>query len=140
MEGCAAGPEVERAAAIARVLGTEWRSLTAGCDGFLTSTPTRASGGLEGQRVVWGEMDSFQHVNNVNYIRYAESARVNWMRRFAYADGGADPERRAAWLELMQPKAVGLIMKSIKAEYKFVSFVQSLTHFSFFRLKLLTPS
>ncbi len=26
--------------------------------------------------VAWGEMDSFQHVNNINYFRYFESARI----------------------------------------------------------------
>ena len=26
--------------------------------------------------VRWGDMDSFQHVNNVSYFRYFESARI----------------------------------------------------------------
>ncbi|KAI1080847.1 thioesterase-like superfamily-domain-containing protein [Whalleya microplaca] len=60
-------------------------------------------------------MDSFGHVNNANYIRYAESARVNWIIHFA----GVDPAHRAEWRELMTPTGTGLIMKSIKAEYKF---------------------
>ncbi|RDX36288.1 acyl-CoA thioesterase [Kangiella sp. HD9-110m-PIT-SAG07] len=30
-------------------------------------------------RVAWGEMDAFQHVNNVSYIRYFESARIAYM-------------------------------------------------------------
>ncbi|WP_343985806.1 thioesterase family protein [Kangiella japonica] len=30
-------------------------------------------------RVAWGEMDAFQHVNNVSYIRYFESARITYM-------------------------------------------------------------
>ena len=39
---------------------------------------------LEGYSVVieipiaWGEMDSFQHVNNVAYFRYFESARIRY--------------------------------------------------------------
>lgn len=32
------------------------------------------------QPVAWGEMDSFNHVNNVAYYRYAESARISYMR------------------------------------------------------------
>lgn len=29
--------------------------------------------------VAWGEMDAFQHVNNVSYIRYFESARIAYL-------------------------------------------------------------
>ena len=32
------------------------------------------------QAVVWGEMDAFNHVNNVVYYRYAESARIEYLR------------------------------------------------------------
>ncbi|RWA03670.1 hypothetical protein EKO27_g11432 [Xylaria grammica] len=55
------------------------------------------------------------HVNNATYIRYAESARVNWILSFA----ARDPKHREAWNDLMKPKSIGLIMKSIKADYKF---------------------
>lgn len=51
------------------------------------------------------------------YNRYAESARVNWTLKFA----ASDPQHRAEWLELMTPKSVGLILRSIKTDYKFVS-------------------
>ncbi|KAI2602452.1 thioesterase-like superfamily-domain-containing protein [Hypoxylon sp. NC1633] len=103
--------QARRAAGVLRVLATEWRELAAGAEGFLTG----GRRGLESQQVVWGEMDSFGHVNNANYIRYAESARVNWIIHFA----AADPAHGALWRELMTPKGTGLIMKSIKAEYKF---------------------
>jgi acyl-CoA thioester hydrolase len=39
------------------------------------------------QAVVWGDMDSYQHVNNVVYFRYFENARLEYFRRldwFAY--------------------------------------------------------
>ncbi|KAI8961520.1 hypothetical protein F5Y11DRAFT_326074 [Daldinia sp. FL1419] len=111
MFGCTRA-QAQRAAAILRILGTEWRELTAGAEGFLTG----GRRGLENQQVVWGEMDSFGHVNNANYIRYAESARVNWIIHFA----SVDPGNGTRWRELMTPKGTGLIMKSIKAEYKFV--------------------
>ncbi|XP_014561775.1 hypothetical protein COCVIDRAFT_33382 [Bipolaris victoriae FI3] len=55
------------------------------------------------------------HVNNVMYNRYAESARVNWTLNFA----ASDPQHRAEWLELMTPKSIGLILRSIKTDYKF---------------------
>ncbi|RYP50050.1 hypothetical protein DL768_004336 [Monosporascus sp. mg162] len=110
MFGC--GPaQVARAAGVLRALATEWRALVAGSEGFLTG----GRRGLEGQQVVWGEQDSFQHVNNANYIRYAESSRVNWITHFA----GVDRAHGREWRELMTPKGVGLIMKSVKAEYKF---------------------
>lgn len=31
------------------------------------------------QRVLWGEMDAFNHVNNVTYFRYFETGRVHFM-------------------------------------------------------------
>ena len=31
--------------------------------------------------VAWGEMDAFQHVNNVAYFRYFESARIAYFER-----------------------------------------------------------
>ena len=52
--GCTA-PQTVHAAAVLRALATEWRVLTAGSDGFLTGHRR----GLEGQKVVWGEMDAF---------------------------------------------------------------------------------
>lgn len=57
------------------------------------------------------------HVNNVMYNRYAESARVNWTLNFA----AMDPGHKNEWLELMSPKSIGLILRSIKTDYKFVS-------------------
>lgn len=51
------------------------------------------------------------------YNRYAESARVNWTLKFASQDAAHKKE----WLELMSPKSIGLILRSIKTDYKFVS-------------------
>ncbi|KAI0977105.1 thioesterase-like superfamily-domain-containing protein [Xylaria arbuscula] len=103
--------QVQRAAKIISTLAREWRVLSAGSEGFLAG----GRSGLEDQQVVWGEMDSFGHVNNANYIRYAESARVKWILHFAIEDS----KHRETWNELMQPKNIGLIMKSITADYKF---------------------
>ncbi|KAI5920313.1 thioesterase-like superfamily-domain-containing protein [Camillea tinctor] len=108
--GCS--PEqARRAAAVIKTLTDEWRPLTAGCSGFIASP----KGGLEGQKVVWGEMDSFGHVNNVQYNRYAESSRVNWILNF----GGLDPMNKEMWAKLMKPGGLGLIMKSLTTEFKF---------------------
>jgi acyl-CoA thioester hydrolase len=35
----------------------------------------------------WSDMDAYQHVNNVVYLRYLEEARVDWMFRRASAAG-----------------------------------------------------
>ena len=35
----------------------------------------------------WSDMDAFQHVNNVVYLRYLEEARVDWMFHRAAAPG-----------------------------------------------------
>lgn len=59
------------------------------------------------------------HVNNVTYPRYAESARVNFIRNFALH---IDPEHKKEWIGCTNPKGTGLILRSIKVEFKFVSF------------------
>ena len=41
------------------------------------------------QAVVWGDMDSYRHVNNTVYFRYFENARLEYFRRmhwFEYED------------------------------------------------------
>jgi hypothetical protein len=58
------------------------------------------------------------------YNRYAESARVNWTRNFAV---DIDPKHRKEWTELMTPKSLGLILRSITTNYKFVCAKHSLS-------------
>jgi acyl-CoA thioester hydrolase len=55
--------------------------------------------------VVWGEMDSYGHVNNVVYFRYLESARVAYLRRLD-------------WLRLQRETAVGPILGSISCRFR----------------------
>ena len=38
------------------------------------------------EKVVWGEMDAFQHVNNTVYFRYFESARMAYYERLGAID------------------------------------------------------
>lgn len=52
------------------------------------------------------------------YNRYAESGRVNWVTSFA---SYAPSEERQQWMDIMSPKGIGLILKSIKTDYKLVS-------------------
>lgn len=53
------------------------------------------------------------------YNRFAESSRVNYFRNFG--NRAATPELKDEWDTLMTPRGVGLILKSIKTDYKFVS-------------------
>jgi len=36
--------------------------------------------------IAWGDMDAFQHVNNVMYFRYFESARIAYFDRLEFQD------------------------------------------------------
>lgn len=57
-------------------------------------------------------------MNNVVYVRYAESARVNWAANYATT---LDPSNKTKWQELWSNKGVGMILRSIKTDFKFVS-------------------
>ncbi|DAA76125.1 TPA_exp: Uncharacterized protein A8136_1162 [Trichophyton benhamiae CBS 112371] len=97
-------------------IARDWRELVAGSEGFLTGEKYC---GLHRHNVVWGEMDSMgmhRHVNNVMYVRYAETGRVNWSRNIALHH---DPENSKEWSQLMGSTSIGYILKSIKVDFKF---------------------
>lgn len=104
---------VEQAGQILYGISQEWRDLVAGSDGYLTD-PRRA--GLHRHGIVWGEQDSMGHVNNVMYVRYAESGRTNWARNIGQY---FDIPNRALWAEMLSSKNIGLILKSITVDFKF---------------------
>lgn len=56
-------------------------------------------------------------MNNVVYIRYAETARTNWAYNIALH---LDPAHKREWKEMCTPLGDGMILKSIKTDYKFV--------------------
>ncbi|KAF6810763.1 4-hydroxybenzoyl-thioesterase [Colletotrichum plurivorum] len=97
--------------AVQKAVDGRWLELLAGREGFLTGPGWR---GLDRHTVTWG--DQVRHVNNVVYNKYAESARFNWLSNFATT---IDPEHADEWNAFMTPKDVGLIMRSIKTDYKF---------------------
>ncbi|KAK1461479.1 hypothetical protein CPAR01_14284 [Colletotrichum paranaense] len=110
------GQQKEELAALRKAVDGQWLELLAGREGFLTGPGWR---GLDRHTVTWGDQDAMVlqgHVNNVVYNKYAESARVNWLRNFATT---VDPEHKDEWDQLMSPKDIGLIMRSIKTDYKF---------------------
>jgi acyl-CoA thioester hydrolase len=57
------------------------------------------------QAVVWGDMDSYRHVNNVVYFRYFENARLEYFRQLG-------------WFEHEKETGVGPILASTKARFR----------------------
>ena len=55
--------------------------------------------------VVWGEMDSYRHVNNVVYFRYFESARLEYFRRMD-------------WFEYERVHGVGPILAATECRFR----------------------
>src|SRR2546428_4136541 len=55
--------------------------------------------------VVWGEMDSYRHVNNVVYFRYFENARLEYFRRMD-------------WFEYERQTGIGPILRSTQARFR----------------------
>ncbi|KAH6667861.1 thioesterase-like superfamily-domain-containing protein [Halenospora varia] len=98
---------------VLRTLARDWRRYVVGSEGFPTDSK---SVGLLRHKVAWGEMDVMGHVNNVTYVRYAESARVNWANSYATHN---DPKHKSEWSQLATSKGVGMILRSIKIDYKF---------------------
>ncbi|HEV2764081.1 MAG TPA: thioesterase family protein [Pyrinomonadaceae bacterium] len=55
--------------------------------------------------VAWGEMDSLQHVNNIVYFRYFESARMAYFERLGFWD-------------FMRETGVGPILAATSCKFK----------------------
>jgi acyl-CoA thioester hydrolase len=55
--------------------------------------------------VLWGDMDSFGHVNNVVYLRWCETARVEYLTRIGL------------W-QLKAADGIGPILASISCDYR----------------------
>ncbi|KAJ4290896.1 hypothetical protein N0V90_010092 [Kalmusia sp. IMI 367209] len=112
--------QTREAGAILQEMGDDWRDLVAGSEGFLTG---KGRWGLYRHQVAWGEMVQLRpvqycecrHVNNVTYNRWAESARVNWALNMA----AMDAEHRGEWKALIAPTGIGMILRSIRTDYKF---------------------
>lgn len=56
--------------------------------------------------VAWGEMDAFQHVNNIIYFRYFESGRIAYFER-------------AGLMQEMAESGIGPILASASCKFKF---------------------
>lgn len=69
-------------------------------DKFLQQFPIRTQ-----ITVAWGEMDALQHVNNVMYFRYFETARIDFFRQINLLDE-------------LQTTGVGPVISENNARYK----------------------
>lgn len=56
-------------------------------------------------------------MNNIMYNRYVESARVNFT---LHHGRDSNPDQQVEWNALVTPYGLGLILKNIRAEFKFV--------------------
>jgi len=57
------------------------------------------------QAVVWGDMDSYRHVNNTVYFRYFENARLEYFRRLG-------------WFEYERETGIGPILAATQARFR----------------------
>lgn len=55
--------------------------------------------------VAWGEMDALQHVNNVVYFRYFETARIDYFKQVAL-------------MEETQSTGIGPVLSETQCRYK----------------------
>src|SRR6266851_2811045 len=55
--------------------------------------------------VVWGDMDSYRHVNNTVYFRYFENARLEYFRRLD-------------WFEFEKQTGIGPILSATQARFR----------------------
>lgn len=64
------------------------------------------------QRICWGDLDSFRHLNNVRYVRFIESGRMKYFEELAKS---LEPERARAMLE---GRGKSIILKNISVNFK----------------------
>jgi acyl-CoA thioester hydrolase len=57
------------------------------------------------QAVAWGDMDAYQHVNNVVYFRYFENARLEYFRRLG-------------WFEFEKETGISPILASTQCRFR----------------------
>ncbi|SNT71210.1 acyl-CoA thioesterase [Psychrobacter sp. LV10R520-6] len=55
------------------------------------------------QPIHWGEMDAFNHLNNVVYYRYAESARIAYLQALGMFDGSMVTVLAQSSCQYLQP-------------------------------------
>eukprot|EP00045_Choanoeca_perplexa_P012303 m.133769 g.133769 ORF g.133769 m.133769 type:complete len:187 (-) comp15955_c0_seq1:13-573(-) len=71
------------------------------------ATPTAAI--LHQEKVQWGDVDAFQHINNCVYLRYFENARIVYLEKL---------HEQAKELDFFSPGNVGPIMADAYVRYQ----------------------
>ena len=88
------------------------------------------------QPIHWGEMDAFNHLNNVVYYRYAESARIGYLQALGMFDGNMVTVLAQSSCQYLHPvtypdtlllgvRCQRLGTTSIVIEYRYYSTVQA---------------
>ena len=88
------------------------------------------------QPIHWGEMDAFNHLNNVVYYRYAESARIGYLQALGMFDGSMVTVLAQSSCQYLRPvtypdtlllgvRCQRLGTTSITMEYRYYSTVQA---------------
>lgn len=84
------------------------------------------------QRVVWGDHDQFQHVNNVHFVRWFESARMFFANQLSQSDEFTDKRRE----EINRGTGKSFILAGINVRYRrpvvYPDTVSSTPNFLFF--------
>lgn len=68
--------------------------------------------GIYRHKVIWGEHDQFRHVNNVHYIRWLESARMEWVTTVG---GALSAELRE---DIVRGRNTGIILATNFCRYR----------------------
>ncbi|KAI3479506.1 hypothetical protein L1887_58417 [Cichorium endivia] len=106
---CVRGSEDKRAAS-AKIFSLD--EVEAGIKALEDAGYERAS--VWEQRVVWGDHDQFQHVNNVHFVRWFENARMFFANSFLETDNFT-PERK---LEITRGTGKSFILAGINVRYR----------------------
>ncbi|KAG8979735.1 hypothetical protein FRB90_007985 [Tulasnella sp. 427] len=64
------------------------------------------------QKIVWGDLDSFRHLNNVRYVRFIESGRMKYFSELAKCLSAESAKN------MLEGKGKSLILKKISVNFK----------------------
>ncbi len=68
--------------------------------------------------VHWGEMDSFSHINNVQYFKYFETARIAHFHRLGKALERLDEKPAFDFVRFMNATGVGPILSQTSCKFR----------------------
>ena len=105
--------QIAKAGLLLAEVAKDWKALLAGSEGYLVD---KRRAGISSVPINWGDQDAMGHVNNVQYVRFCETGRTNWTRHIG---DYFDPQNKKLWDQMLTSKSFGLILKSIKVDYKF---------------------